>query len=488
MSRLKNWKPTQLNDISINPILSGVTLPRAKSKTNPFTGKAFYCWDEKKLVLDTCCFNHMIGLPEKNNKVYPLYDYEFKMQYEWEHNQHIWIKKSRGLGVTEWTCRYLAWVCVRDNLLTNKKIFILSGTREEFANKIKERIENLFLPRYKVVIHNSKYTETTINAPWLKVFPTKRLKDARGYTDLAYLFVDEADFFEEKEQEELPYVVKSYEEKSNCKIIMVSTPNKPLGMFEQIERQTEEECMYKRLFLDYTYGLDKVYERKFIEREQKRDPTFFEREYNLKYLGGVGNVFPPLAIDRCLDLGEQFKDYPTKTPTIYHAGVDPGFGSSRTAIVVTQWLPEYEVIKVIYSKEFHRPNMNEIADECFRLFREYESIYFWIDGSNAAFVTLLKYYFGEDTDYLNLPKEEIDPDHMRVLPIHFGTQHIALLTELHRHITKPRVAISRQDHNMIEISLRTAKSEEYRLDKDETSYNDTLDALRLACWGYRTVQ
>jgi hypothetical protein len=24
----------------------------------------------------TCCFNHLIGLPEKNNKTYPIFDYE----------------------------------------------------------------------------------------------------------------------------------------------------------------------------------------------------------------------------------------------------------------------------------------------------------------------------------------------------------------------------------------------------------------------------
>jgi hypothetical protein len=481
---IENLNPNQLNDITDNPILSGVDLPRVRGK-NPFTGKPFYCWNTKKLGYDSCCFNHMIGLPTKNSITHPLYDYEFKMQYEWEHNQHLWVKKSRGLGVTEWTCRYLAWNCVHDNKLHDKKVFIISGTREEFANKIKERIENLFRPKYVTIIHKSKYTETNINQTWFKVFPTKKLKDARGYTDVAYLFVDEADFFDEAEQEELPYVVKSYEEKSNCKIIMVSTPNKPLGMFEQIERQSEEECLYKRLFLDYTYGLDKIYDRKFIEKIKKQDPTFFEREYNLKYLGGVGNVFPTKAIDQSLDIYDQLKGYPIKTSTIYHAGVDPGFGSSRTAIVVTQWIPEFEAIRVVYSQEFHRPNINQIADECFRLFREYESVYFWIDASNAAFINLLKFYFGESTTY---EKEDIDPDHMRILPVNFGTDHKAMLSELLRHVTKPRFAFSRLDHNMIEISMRTAKSDEYSLDKDETSYNDTLDACRLATWGYRTVQ
>ena len=40
---------------------------------------------------------------------------------------------------------------------------------------------------------------------------------------------------------------------------MVSTFNAPDGLFEEIERESEKTCFYKRLFLDYTYGLDKIY-------------------------------------------------------------------------------------------------------------------------------------------------------------------------------------------------------------------------------------
>jgi hypothetical protein len=42
---------------------------------------------------------------------------------------------------------------------------------------------------------------------------------------------------------------------------------------------------YKRFLLDYTYGLDKIYTREEIEKA-KISPSL-EREYNLKYLGGM---------------------------------------------------------------------------------------------------------------------------------------------------------------------------------------------------------
>ena len=31
--------------------------------------------------------------------------------------------------------------------------------------------------------------------------------------------------------------------------------NVPRGLFEKIERESEETCIYKRIFLDYTYGI-----------------------------------------------------------------------------------------------------------------------------------------------------------------------------------------------------------------------------------------
>ena len=76
---------------------------------------------------------------------------------------------------------------------------------------------------------------------------------------------------------------------------MVSTPNSPDGLFEKIEREPEDTCLYKRMFLDYTYGLDRIYTREEIALAQK-SPSF-EREYNLKYLGKIGNVFHALDIE-----------------------------------------------------------------------------------------------------------------------------------------------------------------------------------------------
>src|SRR6266513_2128240 len=95
-----------------------------------------------------------------------------------------------------------------------------------------------------------------------------------------------------------------YIAKSDPYIVMVSTPNGPGGLFESIEKEPEETCIYKRLLMDYTYGLDKIYTREEIQKA-KASPSF-EREYSLKYLGRIGNVFHTKDIEAAIEKGKKY--------------------------------------------------------------------------------------------------------------------------------------------------------------------------------------
>jgi hypothetical protein len=45
------------------------------------------------------------------------------------------------------------------------------------------------------------------------------------------------------------------------------------GLFDRIEREPEDTCLYKRVKLDYTYGLNKIYTEAEIENA-KHSPSF----------------------------------------------------------------------------------------------------------------------------------------------------------------------------------------------------------------------
>jgi hypothetical protein len=73
-----------------------------------------------------------------------------------------------------------------------------------------------------------------------------------------FILLDACDFFRKGEQEDVRHVSERYIGKSDPCIVMVSTPNAPDGLFERMEKESEDKCIYKRLFLDYTYGLEEL--------------------------------------------------------------------------------------------------------------------------------------------------------------------------------------------------------------------------------------
>jgi hypothetical protein len=109
---------------------------------------------------------------------------------------------------------------------------------------------------------------------------------------------------------------------------MVSTPNAPDGLFKRIEKESENVCLYKRIFLDYTYGIGKIYTAEEIEKA-KQSPSF-EREYNLKYLGKIGNVFHTKDIEAAIEMGKKYKPdtFNLFAFTNRSMGIDPGYSSS----------------------------------------------------------------------------------------------------------------------------------------------------------------
>jgi hypothetical protein len=71
------------------------------------------------------------------------------------------------------------------------------------------------------------------------------------------------------------------------------------------------------------------------------------------YLGRVGNVFTSFQIEKCIELGEQYSvdKIPVSLLTLKSVGIDPGFSSSSTGIVVLEHIKSEDrhIIRVIDS-------------------------------------------------------------------------------------------------------------------------------------------
>ena len=130
--------------------------------------KEFWFWFERRhkevdrITKGDCCMQHIIGLPKKDGKEMPLFEYE-RLLYRalvepdylnsnpgngrWSQNKkypnnnvqytfkekHLWIKKATGIGVTEFMLRFMAWLCVRNDDCKDSQMVIVTGPNIDLA-------------------------------------------------------------------------------------------------------------------------------------------------------------------------------------------------------------------------------------------------------------------------------------------------------------------------------------------------------------------
>jgi hypothetical protein len=125
--------------VTFKDLKKRVSLEVAQQQSKLFErlqNKPFWIWNKQQHRLQDirtngdCCFNHIIGLPQKDGNNKPLYDYEQIIfdslvtsdGNDNSSNKHIWIKKATGLGISEFMLRFMAWVCFKDTALSGSQI------------------------------------------------------------------------------------------------------------------------------------------------------------------------------------------------------------------------------------------------------------------------------------------------------------------------------------------------------------------------------
>ena len=340
--------------------------PEMDALKNRLRNKPFWMWmsdrhkDQSRVsnsqTHGDCCFNHIIGLPIKNGEAKPMFPYEkelFKALMDPKYlnskyttlpttetenmrqfaerkknesmipaysfkDRHVWVKKATGLGVTEFILRFMVWLCLRNDDYRGSQMVIVVGPNWDLAVKMIKRMKALFEP--PDIYFDSKESVIELNGCSIQAYPSNNLGSFRSLTNPKFILLEEADYFNKSEQDEVRHVAERYIAKSDPFIVMVSTPYVPDGLFAKIEKEPFESCIYKKIFLDYTYGLDKIYTK--TEIDKARASPSFKREYCLEYQGGIGNIFSTNAIERCQKI-----DYDPKNivqDAIKSMGLDPG--------------------------------------------------------------------------------------------------------------------------------------------------------------------
>lgn len=397
-----------------------------------------------------------LALPHKLK----YFDYEEEIADDLEEYKKIWIKKATGLGITELFNRWVAWNCLKDDVWKDQQVDVsaifITGARQELTNQIIGRIKGLWPDKD----FNTKESVVILNGCKIEAFPTNNLTAARGLNP-RIIMLDEGDFFPARYQDEARTVAERYIPKTNPHIAMVSTPNLPGGLFERME--DEKDNGYVMKFMDYTIGLNKVFRQEDID-VAKHSPSF-EREYNLKYGFGVGDIFE--GVDSIIE--SYALDIMGGSSGCYG---DPAFGSSNFGVLGGEMRDG--ILYVIEANEFPRPSPSAMLDVMEDMAKRYNSNC-KIDSAHPGFI--------RDLEERGIP----------ALPINFGLQirdyESANIQSLRSKMTinaaqmvkngKVRIHPS---HTKLISQMRAAQFDKKGgIDKEELNA-DVLDCFIMFCW------
>ena len=387
------------------------------------------------------------------------FDYEEELTTILESNKKLWVKKATGLGITEWTIRWIAWNCLKDDVWKNSQVdvsvVVITGANQDLTNKVIGRIKSLFNYEFK-----TKESVVMLNGCRIEGFPTNHLSPARGLNPRVVM-LDEADFFPSRYQDEARTVAERYIPKTNPHILLISTPNLPGGLFERMEDEIDNGYIMKHM--DYKIGLNKVFREEDIITA-KKSPSF-EREYNLKYGFGTGDVYE--SLDNIIT------EYDL-TVVGGRSGCygDPAFGSSNFGVLGAEIRDD--ILYITEANEFPRPSPSAMLDVMEDMAHRYNSNC-KIDSAHPGFI--------RDLEERGIP----------ALPINFGLQ-IRDHESANIQSLRSKMAINsaqmvkmgkvriHPSHTKLISQLRAAQFDKKGgINKEELNF-DIGDCFIMACW------
>jgi hypothetical protein len=90
----------------------------------------------------------------------------------------------------------MAWLCLKDDTYRNSQMPIACGPNIDIAIKLIKRIKNMFEPLG--IMFDTKETVIELNGCVIEAFPSNHLDAYRSLERPRFIFLDEADFFNDE--------------------------------------------------------------------------------------------------------------------------------------------------------------------------------------------------------------------------------------------------------------------------------------------------
>ena len=433
-----------------------VDILKGKDTCNTFT--EFYCFHNQYLkdpldipVGSNCCFTHFVGYPKKDNRNYPIFPYQIELLEQIEKHRRIAVLKSRGIGISELMLRWILFKVMSEDY-RDSQVIIVTGARIELAENLIKRAKQI------LNIYHTKDTKKTtleLNGCTIEAFPSFHSDAMRGLPNVKIILSDESDFFPKGQIENVQAVIDGYIAKSNPYSVLVSTPNLPNGLMENLFK--DPLSLYRKIPLNYKIGLGLIYSEKEIEIA-KQSPHF-EREMNLQFGYGIGDIFPNELLKGIVE------DYDL---TLKHGQkilcVDPAFGSSKFAIIGME-----KINDIIYIKEalqFSRPSPSAMLDLVSKKSMEYGN-YCLVDSAHSGLI------------------RDLMSKGIYASAVNFRMELSNMTTEASQCVKEKKIRIHKGFTDLLAQLRAVRYNDRGHPDKTELSF-DLGDCLLMGCNYYRT--
>lgn len=466
-------------------------------------GKDFWIWDRelhKQEYVRTnkeCCFTHIIpGKLVKNGTQRPIYPWQkqiFDTIFDESDNvpyyqrRHLAWLKARGIGGSSLITRIMAWLCCRDDRYRGQEMYIVTGNRIELSTYLVSMLRNLF----GGLLPESKETVAIINGCTITGFPALRASAIRG-TNPVFCMADEASMWLPNYQQEVFDILQGLISKNNPYLVFLSSPNQESDLMSQIFKQEESSCIYRRIRTDWTVGEDTGQGNIFSQSDlaKCRMSSSWDRELCLRFINKRGNTFLPSWISRAQEFSYDPDLIPSESPKTM--AIDPSWGSSNTGIVVTD--SRDGRVAVLYAEEFTHETSENMVELVRELYHKYAPISrIFIDGSQISFIKSCKLaLMNELREEVNYQEaiERYKANHsdwkinMVLQPVNFGANHGVAMLAHARTILQDGYIMIHPKFDALHQSLFTCVDTEGKMEKQATSHNDILDALRMCLQNY----
>lgn len=485
-------------------------------------GLEFWIWDKEQHRLEfqrtegKCCWNHTVpaGLPIKDGIVHTLYQWQKPIidallddedssnnNLQFFQRRHLALLKARGSGGSELGLRIMMYLATKDNKLSGSEMAIISGNSSLLSIALVDRAKKLFWndQTNQGITFDTKESVLEINGVRLESYMSHRIEGLRGRPNLSFGMADESSKWPLSEQQPVLDALLGYVPKSrNFRLFLLSTAGYPGDLMDKIFQQPEQECLFQRVRVDWRTALGTILEQSELDKIRLTSQNTWLREFELQFAGFAGNVYTANVINQCV------KNYNLDKIDVAGGGFSMGvdLGSTTTGITLAQWNQVDRKVYIILSEERQNWVYSRILYHIMGLINTFNPEKVYVDASNSFLIRDLKNWYKEEAyaivkdrvknEYKDIALREgtdreydVMEKYMSVVPVAWTHGEGTRMLQHSKYLMESNKVRIHSHFDKLITSLRTAYTENDRLNKDLTLHDDVYDSYILALRRFR---